>query len=210
MYSGKLEVFLRVKGHVHCCIYVSLSELQELVMDREAWRAAIHGVSKSQTRLSDWSDLIWSDAFLNHLRCVKLGYHFYLFPNFCFCVTDKGFCCVANSIFPKSLVTFTAQSCTLIFRHMCVTLVEEEMAAHSSIPMDRGAQWATVHGVAKTWTWLSTHTLTCHIRPEQTVTVCNPSFGIRSWDHVQGEDGHSFYPIYYPKNLHGIITRKDL
>ena len=32
---------------------VSLSELQEMVMDREAWRAAIHGVTKSQTQLSD-------------------------------------------------------------------------------------------------------------------------------------------------------------
>ena len=34
-------------------MHVSLSELQELVMDREAWRAVIHGVAKSQTRLSD-------------------------------------------------------------------------------------------------------------------------------------------------------------
>ena len=37
---------------------VSLSEPQELVMDRETWHAAIHGVAKSRTRLSDWSDLI--------------------------------------------------------------------------------------------------------------------------------------------------------
>ena len=38
---------------------VSLSELRELVMDREAWHAAIHGVAKNRTRLSNWSDLIW-------------------------------------------------------------------------------------------------------------------------------------------------------
>ena len=37
---------------------VSLSELRELVMDRKSWRSAIHGVSKSRTRLSDWYDLI--------------------------------------------------------------------------------------------------------------------------------------------------------
>ena len=36
---------------------MSLSELQELVMDREAWHAAIHGVAKVKTRLSDWTEL---------------------------------------------------------------------------------------------------------------------------------------------------------
>ena len=40
---------------------MGLSELRELVMDREAWRAVIHVVAKSWTRLSDWTELNWSD-----------------------------------------------------------------------------------------------------------------------------------------------------
>ena len=40
-------------------MHMSLGELQELVMDREAWSAAIHGVTKSWTRLSDWAELNW-------------------------------------------------------------------------------------------------------------------------------------------------------
>ena len=39
---------------------MSLSELREMVMDREAWRAAIHGVAKSRTWLSDWNELNWT------------------------------------------------------------------------------------------------------------------------------------------------------
>ena len=42
-------------------IDVCLSELRELVMDREAWHAAIHGVTKSRTRLSDWTELNWTE-----------------------------------------------------------------------------------------------------------------------------------------------------
>ena len=40
---------------------MSLSKLQELVMDREALRAAVHEVAKSQTRLNDWTELNWTD-----------------------------------------------------------------------------------------------------------------------------------------------------
>ena len=39
---------------------MSLCELRVLVMDREAWRAVIHGVAKSQIQLSDWTELNWN------------------------------------------------------------------------------------------------------------------------------------------------------
>ena len=60
---------------------VSLSKLQELVMTREAWRAAVHGVAKSQIRLSDWTELNW-------VVRKSLDFPFFLFFLFSFFLLD--------------------------------------------------------------------------------------------------------------------------
>ena len=73
---------------------VSLSELLELVMDREAWHAVIHGVAKSQTWLSDWTD--WTDEPEVNV--------FLEFPCFFYDPADLGNLICGSSAFPKPIL----------------------------------------------------------------------------------------------------------
>ena len=81
---------------------IGLGGLQELVMDREAWHATVHGVTKSQTRLPNWTELISSErihwglfyAYIIFLRHKGKKYVCSIFENACTPVVDSCQCMV--------------------------------------------------------------------------------------------------------------------
>ena len=180
----------RLYGH-------ELGELRELVMDREAWRAAIHGVTKSRTWLSDWTELNdYEHLFMSFFEPCLSFLGKYLLPTFLLCCFSLFWKCFIYSIYKTFLryvigkyflstgkvsgsedifsslisvfsraevfnyneIHFSFMNCVFL----CFHALEKEMATHSCSclenPMDGGAWWASVSGVAQSRTrlkWLS-------------------------------------------------------
>ena len=135
---------------------VSMSELRELVMDREAWHAAIYGVAKSRTRLSNWTELNQSWDYINiilyNMRRRKWHPTPVLLPG-----KFHGW---------KSLVGYSPwghKESDMTERLHFLSFYSSFEEGNSNPlqcsclenPMDRGAWWATVYGVAKNRTQLS-------------------------------------------------------
>ena len=123
---------------------VSLSELQEMVMDREAWRAAIHGVTKSQTWLSDWTELnLYSGEGNGH----PLQYSCLENP-----MNGRAWQAAVHGV-AKSRHNWAASYSLFTFMHWRGNGTPLQCSCLEN-PRDGGAWWAAISGVAQSRTRL--------------------------------------------------------
>ena len=125
---------------------VSVSELRELVMDREAWRAAIHGVANSRTWLSDWTELIvWKYLYCCLTIHLRLKYILHIFDNF----EDKYHIrtiTILFSFFHKLIIFFFAAAAKSL--QSCPTICDPMNCSTPGLPVPGILQARTLEWVA--------------------------------------------------------------
>ena len=143
---------------------VSLSKLQELVMVREAWHATVHEVAKSQTQLSNWTELNWG-----YLPAIPLDPETCELKRKVICPIHSTYTVIQRDkitlIFPKKGGSNRASQAALVLRNLPASAgdirdsgstpgsgrsLEEGMATHSSILAWR-ISWTTE--LAELWSW---------------------------------------------------------
>ena len=104
-------------------MHMSLGELRELVMDREAWRAAVNGVAKSRPRLSDWTELNWTVFLVLKLvtwprySVVFCGKYILIQPTFPFLYPDKALRSYLEHLLSKTILWDTINFFFLLVAH---------------------------------------------------------------------------------------------
>ena len=158
-------------GWYHWLDGLSLSELPELVMDREAWCAAIHGVAKSRTWLSGWTELNWTE--LKNIFSFERHYYEYWFPGGS---DSKASTCNAGDLHSISgSGRSPGEGNGNPLQYSCL-----------ENSMDGGTWWATVHGVAKSQTRLNAFTFFHYENKRQTTKwkkiflICSSDIGLYS------------------------------